>query len=106
MSEDADPQVEPIHFTQHLVLTVSRWPARTAVTEAWLESPHVRQATFDPEADTVTFDIESGRAVYALRRDLDRHGGAIVADLIEERGPRGGLRHRADLPSPNPETDP
>ena len=82
MSDEPEIQPEPIRFTQHVVLTVDRWPPRVAVTDDFLRNAHVQKATHDREADTVTFNVDNGTATYRIRRDLPKQGRAWVADLV------------------------
>jgi hypothetical protein len=80
--EQPEPTVEPINFTQHVVLTVPSWPARTSFGERLLTHPHQYHATVD--GDTVAFDVFNGASVYVLRRDLPLDGENVVADLVTD----------------------
>ena len=89
-----EPEIQAIHFTQAVVLTVQSWPARTAFTDEFLRNAHVQKATHDREADTVTIHASNGTATCRIRRDLPKQGRAWVAYLVEGDTP-SRLRQRA-----------
>lgn len=95
MSDAPEIVPEPIRFTQATVLLAESWPQYTAITDDFLlRHAHRQKATFDPDADTVTFAVDNGMAVYRIRRDLPKQGRAWVAERVEGDTP-GRLRQRA-----------
>ena len=86
---------ESIRFEQRTVLLVDVWPAYITVTDEFMtRGSHLQKATFDQEADTVTFVAENGTAVYRVRRDLPKQGRGWIAEMVEGDTP-GVLRQRA-----------
>lgn len=86
------PEVKPLHFTQHLVLVVEgAWPEVTTVTSDLLASPHVYHATYDSETKTLTFDVFNGGAQYRVT-DETAPGGARIATLVPESAKRTSRR--------------
>lgn len=80
-----EPEVTPIHLVQSMVLVMeSAWPERTSFTEDLLNSAYLRGAVYDPQADTMTFDIFNGGAIYLIRRDLPSAPGSVIADLVPD----------------------
>lgn len=86
---------ESIRMEQRTVLLVDAWPQYITVTDALMaRGSHLQKATFDQEADTVTFVAENGTAVYRVRRDLPKQARGWLAELAEGETP-GVLRQRA-----------
>lgn len=84
MTDEPTP-ITPLAFTQHRVLTMDApWPERTSIMPAVLQSPHVYFATYDEQAQTVTFDIFNGSATYKISGEVEA-GGALVAELVDSK---------------------
>lgn len=79
---DEQPPITPLNFTQHVVVTVERWPQKTAVMPDLLRNPHTRNATYDEQAQTLTFEVFNGGAVYKILGETTANG-ALVAELVE-----------------------
>lgn len=77
-----DLPITPINFEMHTVFVVTDWPARTLVAPDFLKYAHTRNATYDEQAQTLTFEVFNGGAVYKILGETTANG-ALVAELVE-----------------------
>jgi len=82
-----EPQPQPIALTQAVVFIMEQtWPELTTFTDEFLRNAYLRNATYDEEAATVTFDIFNGGATYQLTRGEPGPTGAPalwIGTLVE-----------------------
>jgi hypothetical protein len=81
---DEQIEVTPLHFVQHVALTVDEWPEHIEVTEEWLRQVYLHGATV--AGDTIRFAIGNGEAEYHVDR-AKKHGHGFVASLVEGNAP-------------------
>jgi hypothetical protein len=78
---ETEPEIEPIHVVQTMVLSVARWPLRTAFPETFFRQAYLSGAEVD--GDVVVFTVGNGAATYRVRRDLPLSMLGVLADLVE-----------------------
>jgi len=77
-----EPPVESLHFTQHLVLVVERWPERIRVVPDLLANPHVYGATYDSKTDLLEFSVFNGGCSYKLDPPGEAPNGRRIGVLV------------------------
>jgi hypothetical protein len=79
---DEQPQPTPIALTQAVVFYMEGvWPPLTQFTDEFLKNAHLRAAVYDEQADTLTFDIFNGGAIYQLAPAEYTPNGAVLPRL-------------------------
>jgi hypothetical protein len=62
-----EPQPQPIALTQAVVFIMEQsWPQLTTFTDEFLRNAYLRNAVWDDQAGTLTFEVFNGGAQYTV----------------------------------------